>query len=128
MLSSLDWKLTLVTNHQVSLQCPTAEYPCSTQPQSFLTLPNCKVSLQSSTTKYPRSAQPQSIPAVPNCKVSLQCPTAEYRCSAQLQSIPAVSSHQISGHCRVSILLQHTCSSARKTVEAGQGNVTLLVQ
>ena len=55
-----------VPKHQVSLQCPTAEYPCSAQPQSILTLPNCKVSLQCSTTKYPCSAQLLSIPAVPN--------------------------------------------------------------
>ena len=50
-----------VPNHQVSLQCPTNEYPCTGQPQSILTLPNRKV-----------------IPAVSNCKVSLQCPTSEY--------------------------------------------------
>ena len=140
MLSSPDWKLTLVTNHQISLQgptrkypcsaqpqsipavpnpsipqCPTAKYPCSAQPQSILTLPNRKVSLQCPTAKYPRSAQRQSIPAVPTCKVSLQCPTAEYPCSVQPPNIPAVPNS------RVSIFFQRICSAARKTVEGGQG-------
>ena len=121
MLSSPDWKLTLVTNHrvslqcpttkypcsaqpqsipavpnnQVSLQCPTAEYPCSAQPQSILTLPNRKVSLQCSTTKYPRSAQPMSSPALPNCKVSLQCRIAEGPCSVQPPNIPAGPNRKI---------------------------------
>ena len=74
MLSSPDWKLTLLTNHQVSRQCPTTKYPCSAQPQT----------LQCPTAKYPCSAQLQSIPAVPNRRVSRECPTAEYQysCSA----------------------------------------------
>ena len=100
-------------NQKVSLQCPSAEYPCNAQPQSILTLPNRKVSLQCPTAKYPRSAQPQSIPAVPNCRVSLQCPTTKYPCSAQPQSIPGVPNS------RVSIFLQRICSAARKTVEGG---------
>ena len=63
MLSSPDWKLILVTNPQVSLQCPTA-HPCSAQPMNIpATRKGC--------------AQPQSIPAVPNHQVSLWCPTAE---------------------------------------------------
>ena len=60
MLSSPGWKLILVTNHQVSLQRPTAN-PCSAQPMTIpATLNGC--------------AQPQSIPAAPNHQVSLQCP------------------------------------------------------
>ena len=85
-----------VPNHQVSLQCPTNEYPCT---QSILTLPNRKVSLQCSTTKYPCSAQPQSIPAVPNCRVSLQRPTTKYPCRARPKSIPAVPKRRVSVEC-----------------------------
>ena len=110
-----------VPNHQVSPQCPNAEYPCSaqpqsipaerkrkvslqcptTQPQNIFSLPNCNVSLQCST-KYPRSAQPQSIPAVPNHQISLQGPTekyprqwpsAEYPWCAQQQSINILAAH-----------------------------------
>ena len=112
--------------HQVSLPCPAAEYPCSAQPQSILTLPNRKVSLQCSTTTYPRSAQQQSIPAVTNHQLSLRCPTTKYPCSAQPQisllgptekypcsaqpqSIPGVPNS------RVSLFLQHICSAARKS-------------
>ena len=144
MLSSPDWKLTLVTNHKkypcnqkVSLQCPTAEYPCSAQPK-YPSVPKRRVSQQCPTAKYPYTAQPQSIPAVPqlqsvlavpNRRVSLQCPTAKYPCSAQLRSTPAMSNHQsaqpqsIPGvpNSRVSIFLQRICSAARKTVEGGQG-------
>ena len=83
MLSSPDWKLTLVTNRQVSLQCPITKHPCSAQPMSIPAMLN-------------GCAQPQGFPAVPNHQVSVQCPTAEYPCSAQPQSIPAVSNHQIS--------------------------------
>ena len=132
MLSSPYWKLTLVTKHQVSLQCPTTTYPCSAQPQSILTVPNRKVSLQCSTTEYPCSAQ---------SKVSLQCPIAKYPCSAQLQSILAVSgpteeypcsaqSQSIPGvpNSKMSTFLQRNCNAARKTVDGGQGDVTLLVQ
>ena len=32
---SPDWKLTLVPNHPISLQCPTAEYPYTAQVQSI---------------------------------------------------------------------------------------------
>ena len=91
-----------MTNHQISLHCPTTKYPCSAQPQSIPAVPNHPsipavpnrlVSLQSPTAKYPCSAQPPKYPcsaqplnilAVPNRKVSLQCPTAEYQysCSA----------------------------------------------
>ena len=94
-----------VPNRQVSLQCPSAEYPCSAQPQIILTLPKRKVSLQCSTTKYPRSAQPQSIPAVPNCGVSLQCPTAKYPCRAQPKSIPAVPNRKATTE------YQYSCSA-----------------
>ena len=55
-----------VPNHQVSLQCPTAEYPCSAQPQSIRAVPNRRVSVQCPTAEYPCSAQPLSILAVPN--------------------------------------------------------------
>ena len=84
MLSSPDWKLTLVTNHKVPMQCPTTKYPCSAQPLSIPAVPNRRVSLQCPTTKYPCSAQPKSISAVPNRRVSLECPTAEsqFSCSA----------------------------------------------
>ena len=75
-------------NHQVSLQCltarvslkcpdaeypqfPTAEYPCSAQPQSI-------------------PAQPPSIPAVPNRRVSLRGPTAKYPQWYQPQSFPSL--------------------------------------
>ena len=100
--------ISAVPNHQVSLQCPTAEYPCSAQPMSIPALPNRRVSLhcptakvspQCSTTKYPRSAQPQSIPAVSNCKVSLQCPTAEYPGSVQPPNIPAGPNRKVSLQC-----------------------------
>ena len=81
-----------VPSRQVSRQCPTAEYPCSAQPQSILSaqpqsIPAVRVSLQCPTTTYPCNAQPQSIP------------TAEYPCSAQLQSIPAVPNHRVSLQC-----------------------------
>ena len=82
-----------VPNHQVSLQCPTAEYPCGAQPPSIPAMPNHQVSLQCPTAEYVCSAQPQSIPLVPNRRVCLQCPTAEYPYTAQLQSIPAVLNH-----------------------------------
>ena len=131
-----------MTNHQVSLQCPTAEYPCSAQPQSILAVPHCRGSLQCRTAEYARSAQPPSIPAVPNRRVSLQCPTAEYPYTAQPQSIPAVlplsilavpnckvslqcptakypCSAQVVPNRRVSIFLQRVCSAARKTVKGG---------
>ena len=103
MLSLPDWKLILVTNHQVSLQFPTIKYPCTAQPmsipampngraqlQSIPAVPNQQVPLQCPTAEYPCSAQPLGILAVPNRKVSLQCPTAKYPCGAHLQSIPAV--------------------------------------
>ena len=107
-------------NQKVSLQCPTAEYPCSAQPkylcsaqaQSIPAVPrkvslHCptakypcsaqrKVSSQCPTAKYPCSAQLQSIPAVPNCRVSLQCPTTKYPCRAQPKSIPAVPNGRVS--------------------------------
>ena len=114
MLSSPDWKLTLVTNHQVSLQCPTAEYPYTAQPQSVPAVLNHKVSLQCPTAKYPCSAQLQSIPPVSNHQISLQGPTEKYPCSAQAQSTPGVPNSQ------VSMFLQRICSAARKTVE-GRG-------
>ena len=129
-----------VPNHQVSLQCPTAKYPRSAQPQSIPAVPNRRVSSQCPTTKYPCSAKRQSIPAVPNCKVSLQCPTAEYPCSVQPPNIPAgpnrkkyPCSAQVQStfgvpNSKVSMFLQRICSAARKTVEGGQGNVTLFVQ
>ena len=83
MLSSPDRKLTLVTNHQVSLQCvslqcPTTKYICSAQPPSIPAVPNHQVSLQCPAAEYPRSAQPA---------ISLQCPSAEFPWSAQQQSI-----------------------------------------
>ena len=118
--------LTAVLNGNVFLHgpateypCPTAEYPCSAQPQSILsaqpqsipTVLSCRVLLQCPTAEYPQcptakypcSARLQSIPAVPNRrvssvpnrKVSLQCSAAEYCCSAQPQSIPAVPNHQV---------------------------------
>ena len=128
MLSSPDWKLTLVTNHQISLQGPTRKYPCNAQPQSIPAVPNPSIP-QCPSAEYPCSAQPQSILTLPNRKVSLQCPTAKYPCSAQLRSTPAMSNHQsaqpqsIPGvpNSRVSIFLQRICSAARKTVEGGQG-------
>ena len=127
-----------VPNHQVSLPCPTTKYPCSAQPLT-IPLPNLRVSLQCPTTRYPCSAQPQSIPAVPNCKVSLRCPSAEYPCSVQPPNIPAGPNRKVSLQCqaqsipgvhnsRVSIFLPRICCAARKTVEGGEGNVTLLVQ
>ena len=109
MSSSPHWKLTLVTDHQVSLQCPTTKYPCSAQPMSIPAVPNCRVSLQCPTAEYPCSVQPPNVPAGPNRKISLQCPT---------QSIPGVPNS------RVSIFLQRICTAARKTVE-GEGRETL---
>ena len=111
-----------VPNHQVSLQCPTAEYPYTAQPQSIPAVLNHYVSLQCPTAKYPCSAQLQSIPAVSNHQISLQGPTEKYPCSAQAQSVPGVPNS------KVSIFLQRICSAARKTVEGGQGTVTLVVQ
>ena len=99
-----------VPDHQVSLQCPTAEYPCSAQPLSIFTLPNRKLSLQCSTTKYPRSDQPQSIPAVPNCRVSLQCPATKYPCRAQPKSIPTVPNRRVSLQCPTAEY-QYSCSA-----------------
>ena len=145
MLSSPDWKLTLVTNHQVSLQCPTTKYPCSAQPQSIPAVPNHQVSPQCPTTKYPCGAQPMSIPTLPNRKVSLQCsttkypripavPNCKYPCSVQPPYIPVGPNHQVSLQCpsaqypsRVSIFLPRICSAARKTIEGGQGSVKLIV-
>ena len=128
-MSSPDWKLTLVPNHQVSLQRPTTKYPCSAQPmsipamlngcaqpQSILAVPNRRVScsaepqnilavpirrisLHCRTAEYPCSAQPMSIPAVPNHQVSLQCPTEEYPCSVQPLSIPAGPNRKVSLQC-----------------------------
>ena len=118
MLSSPDWKLTLVTNHQVSLQCPTAEYPYTAQPQSIPAVLNHKVSLQCPTAKCPCSAQLQSIPPVSNHQISLQGPTEKYPCSAQAHGTPGVPNSQ------VSMFLQRICSIARKTVEGG-GRETL---
>ena len=78
-----------VPNHQISLQRPTAEYPCSAQLQSIPAVSNHQISLQGPTAEYPCSARPPSIPAAPNRRVSLQCPTAKYPCSAQPPNIPA---------------------------------------
>ena len=117
-----------MTNDQVSLQCPTAEYPCSVQPPKILAVPKCRVSLQCRTADYPCSAQLQSIPAVPKRRVSLQCPTAEYPYtaqpqsiptakypgSAQLQSIPAVSNHQ---ECLQGPTEKYPCSAPRVSLE-----------
>ena len=99
-----------VLNGNVSLQCPTAEYPCRAQSRRVST--QCPTA----TAEYPCSAQPQIIPAVsPQCppqsthampnrnrraslqcppqsthampnrnrRVSLQCPTAEHPRNAQ---------------------------------------------
>ena len=52
-----------VPNHQVSWQCPTAEYPSAQPPSIPAVLNGC--------------AKPQNIPAVPNHQVSLQCPTPQ---------------------------------------------------
>ena len=85
-------------NHQVSLQCPTNEYPGN-------------ASRMSPTAKYPCSAQPPSIPAVPNRRVSLQCPTAEYPCSAEPQNIltlPSPAKYPCSAQ-RLSILAVPNC-------------------
>ena len=120
---------------EVNVVLARLEADFSDQPPSIPAVPSRRVSLKCpSATKYPRSAQP------------LQCPTAKYPCSAQLQSIPAVSKHQISPqgksipavpNRRVSLecptaeyqfFLQRMCSAARKTVEGGQGNATLIVQ
>ena len=57
-----------------------------------------------------------------NQQISLQGPTEKYPCSAQAQSIPGVPNS------KESLFLQRICSAARKTVEGGQGNITLLVQ
>ena len=92
-----------VPNHQISLQCPTAKYPCSAQPSSIPAvpppsihaMPNRKVSLQCPTAEYPCSVQPPNIPAVPNRKVSLQCPSAEYPWSAQQQSIKILAAFAV---------------------------------
>ena len=102
-----------VPNHHVSLQCPTAEYPCSAQPLSIPAVPNCKVSLQCPAAEYPCSVQPPDIPAGPNRKVSLQCPSAEYPWSAQQQSINILAAH---------------LQCCKEDSWGGQGNVTLLVQ
>ena len=132
MLSSPDWKLTLVTNHQVSLRCPTTKSPpttkylCGAQPMSIpVMLPAC--------------AQPQNIPAKPNHQVSLRCPTTKYPCSAQPmttavilngcaqpQNIPAVP------HCRVSLQCPTTKYPRRiqlksiPTVPAQQHSINIL--
>ena len=107
-----------VPSRRVSFHCPTAKYPCSAQPLSILAVPNAK---------YPCSAQLQSIPGVPNHQVSLQCPTTKYPCRAQPKSIPSVPKRRVSLECPTAGY-QCICSAARKTVEGGQGNVTLLVQ
>ena len=136
MLSSPDWKLTLVTNHQISLQGPTKKCPCSAQPQSIPAVPNPSIpavpnrraSLQCPTAKhpytaqpqsipavakYPRSAQPQSIPAVPNCKVSLQC------------RVSPVANHQILYPCRArKVSLQ--CPAAEYPWSAQQQSINIL--
>ena len=113
-----------VPNHQVSLLCPTAEYPCSAQPSSIPAVPNHQVSPQCPTAEYPYTAQPQSIPAVLSIPAvsNLQGPTEKYPCSAQPQSIPGVPNS------RVSIFLQRICSAARKTVEGGGGKRYTSVQ
>ena len=122
MLSLPDWKLTLVTNHQISLQGSTRKYPCSAQPQSIPAVPNPSIPQCPSaeypcnpTAKYPYTAQQQSIPAVPNCKVSSQCPTAKYPCSAQLQSIPAVPNCRVSLQCPTT---KYPCSAQPQSIPA----------
>ena len=67
-------RVSSMPNHQVSLQCPTSKYPCSTQPPSIPAVP-------SPTAEYPCSAQTHSIFAVL---------VATYSCSAQTHSIFAV--------------------------------------
>ena len=115
-----------MTNYQVSLQCPTAEYPCSALPQSILTLPNDHASLQCPTAEDPCSAQPPSIPAVPNRRVFFwQSSTTKYPCSAQPPSIPAVPNCKASLECPTA-KYHHFCSAfavLRKAVDKGQGNV-----
>ena len=121
-----------VPNHQVSLQCPTADYPCSAQPPSPTTkypcsaqpivslqclanVANRKVSLQCPTTKYPCSAQPQSILTPLNRKVSLQCSTTKYPCSAQPQSIPRVPNCRVSLQCPTT---KYPCRAQPKSTPA----------
>ena len=105
----------IVTNHQVSLQCPTAEYPCSAQPQSIPAVPNRRDSLHCPTAKYPCIAQLQSIPAVPNHRVSPQCPTAEIPYTAQPQSIPAVPNCKVSLQCPTT---KYPCRAQPKNITA----------
>ena len=81
MLSSPDWKLTLVTN---------PEYPCSAQPQSILKLHNRKVSLQCPIAEYPCHVQPHErklfISSIPTLKpllkrsVTFPCPPSLQHC------------------------------------------------
>ena len=106
----LDFKVDVVLARlEASLQCRTAKYPCSAQPQSILTLPKRKVSLQCPTAEYPCSHQ-----------ISLQGPTEKYPCSAQAQTIPGVPNS------KASIFLQRIFSAARKTVEGGRKTLHFL--
>ena len=136
-----------VPNHQVSLQCPTAGYPCSAQPLGIPAVLNRRVTLHCSTTKYACCAQPlgilavpnrkvslqcptANIPAAPNCRVSLQCPITKYPCRAQRKSILAVPNRRVSLEYPTA---EYQYSSAhlqccKEDSEGGQGNVTLLVQ
>ena len=104
-------------NRTVSLQCPTAEYPCSAQPPSIPAMPNRRVSLQCPTAEYACSAQPPKIPAVPNRQVSLQCPTAEYPCSAHNHK--ASQQCPTAGHRRVSLqcpTAEYPCSAQPQSI------------
>ena len=97
-------------NRRISLQCLTAEYPYTAQPQSVPAVVNHFVSLQRPTAKYPCSAQLQSIPAIPNRKVSLQYPSTKYPCRAQPKSIPAVPKRRVSLECPTA-KYQYSCSA-----------------
>ena len=120
-------------NGNVSLQCPTAEYPCRAQPPSIPAVPNnSTVSLQrpTATAEYSCSTQQQSIPAVLNPTVSL------HPCSAQAHSISAAFNGKVSlscpalampnptafnRPCGAKLFLQCLCNAARKTVWVGGG-------
>ena len=81
--------------------CPTAEYPCSTQPQKIRTA----FLLNTEVAEYPRSTQWQSIYTTA-VSTSVQCPTAEYPClqcpsaeytlGIQLQKYPCSAQRRVS--------------------------------
>ena len=84
-------RILAVPNRRASLQCPTAEHPCSAQKQSLPALPTQPQNILAVLSRrMPLQCRKslQNILPRPSCRISLQRANADYHCSAQPLSIP----------------------------------------